>query len=420
MHRLTFDTTKTILYEEVTSYGLKVLIAPIENTEVTYGGVYVETGALRHEDKLDNTKNIQGTANYLSKVLHRTSLGDIKEKIEDYGAKYDVQIDYSSTVYSFSTVSDYKECLDLVLSLCTNMTLTESNVDEKRTEIIQELEKRTKEQYELLKNEVLNNLYFSSPIKEDVIGSEDNIKNIHLSNLKKYFSSKYTLENLTVFIVGKVDPEEMHAYLESRKLVLEKRKEVKRSEYVNKEEYGQVVKSNENLLLSNSPSSAAIGIKFLPRMELFERYGDSVFSVYELLPLLLKNCLIEKCGLNDNLKVEVYEGGEDSYLYIYLPGVNDDRTLNEIKSTLGNLAKCIKRKQLKKMQKLYFSEHIKDFASPERYFNGLVHAYENHIAYPAMVERVYSLPHKVLHAFLKDMQSWMYSVVTINKIEGKE
>ncbi|HBD06193.1 MAG TPA: hypothetical protein DCY93_02140, partial [Firmicutes bacterium] len=255
---------------------------------------------------------------------------------------------------------------------------------------------------------------------EDIIGSEDNIKNIHLSNLKKYFTSKYTLENLTVFIVGKVDPEEMHAYLESRKLVLEKRKEVKRSEYINKEEYGQIVKANENLLLSNLPSATSIGIKFLPRMELFERYGDTVFSVYELLPLLLKNCLIEKCGLNDNFKVEVKEGGEDSYLYIYLPFVDDDKMLNEIRSTLGNLAKCIKRKQLKKIQKLYFSEHIKDFASPERYFNGLIHAYENHIAYPAMVERVYSLPYKILRAFLKDMQNWMYSVVTINKKEGNE
>lgn len=260
MHKLTFDVSKTILYEEVTSSGLKVIVAPIEKTELTIGGIYVSCGGLRHEEKIDKTRVSQGCAYLLSRILNKTAAFDVKEKLKEHGALYDVDMDYSSTVYSFVTTSELKECLDLLLGQCTNFSLTDSIVENSKQEILSELEEV--KPFDIIKQEVLNNLYFSSKIKEDIKGGIEGIKDVHLSSLKKYFGNKYNIENLTLFVVGKVDIKEIDEYLKSRKLVGERKPNGKREEIVNKEEYGSVVYPSTKIKVENQKNHWHLELSF--------------------------------------------------------------------------------------------------------------------------------------------------------------
>ncbi len=417
MHKLTFDGVKTALYEEVTSYGLKVVIAPIENSEITVGGVYVATGSLRHEEKIDKTKCPQGLASYLSKIIHKATNFDVKKKLEELGAIYQVKCDYSSTVYSFVTSGEYQDALDLLLGQCTNFSLTEDVVESSKESIIKE---SMPTRNDLIRNEVLNNLYFSSHIKELDNGTIDDMKDIHLSSLKKFFLNKYVLENLTLFLVGKVDLKSIDEYLNTRKLIVDRKPVGKREDYINKEEYGQVVKPLSSLKVADFKPCLALGIKFLPRMELYERYGDNCFAIYQILPLVFSYLLEKELSVEtrDSIECELKEGGEDAYLYITIKGQYDDAFIEKIKATLMTLTKKFKRKDFKNLAKVFYAYHVKDFASPQKYFDGLVNAIENHMAYPSLIERIHSLNYKHIKAFLKDMQAWIYSFVKVNYEEN--
>lgn len=52
-------------------------------------------------------------------------------------------------------------------------------------------------------------LYFSSPLKEEIIGTEKSLQSIHLSSVKKFYEQYYSVENLTFFAVGDFDPQEV-------------------------------------------------------------------------------------------------------------------------------------------------------------------------------------------------------------------
>lgn len=419
MHKLTFDVSKTILYEEVTSSGLKVIVAPIEKTELTIGGIYVSCGGLRHEEKIDKTRVSQGCAYLLSRILNKTAAFDVKEKLKEHGALYDVDMDYSSTVYSFVTTSELKECLDLLLGQCTNFSLTDSIVENSKQEILSELEEV--KPFDIIKQEVLNNLYFSSKIKEDIKGGIEGIKDVHLSSLKKYFGNKYNIENLTLFVVGKVDIKEIDEYLKSRKLVGERKPNGKREEIVNKEEYGSVVYPSTKIKVENQKKSLAFGIKFLPRMELYERYRDNCFAFYELFPLIISRNILNYLGLpsNTDIDYELKEGGEDTYFVMNISFDYDDYALERVRTYLTSLAKKIKKKEFRYVQKIYEGERMKDFGEPFKYFKGLTRAFENHIAYPSLVERTTSISFKAFKSFLKDVQSWIYTTVEINAEDNK-
>ena len=69
MECLTFDSLKTKLYNEFTSYGLRVICCPIEGCQETYAGIQVETGTYRHELMIDKTRIPQGTALLLKDLL---------------------------------------------------------------------------------------------------------------------------------------------------------------------------------------------------------------------------------------------------------------------------------------------------------------------------------------------------------------
>ena len=76
MECLTFDSLKTKLYNEFTSYGLRVICCPIEGCQETYAGIQVETGTYRHELMIDKTRIPQGTALLLKDLLFFTPKGN--------------------------------------------------------------------------------------------------------------------------------------------------------------------------------------------------------------------------------------------------------------------------------------------------------------------------------------------------------
>lgn len=429
MRKITFEQVKSDLYEEITEQGLKVLVAPLEGCSSVYAGIYVETGAFRHEEMIGKTRIPAGIAHFMEHMLFHTVQGSAMSRFEELGASSNAYTTHSYTAFYFSTTEeDYQKPLDQLLAMTSNLTFTEEEVDSEREIILAELDQDLSDPSVLLTEEVKNNLYLDSPIKDSILGTAKSIKDIHLSNLKKYFLYHYDLSNMTLIVTGHVQPEEIHALLEARKFtnktLSEKLKEeVKLLRY--REEYGQVHYPFTTRPGAYDTKTLGLGIKFLPRMELYERYGDDLFAIYELLPQLLfgnASAFIER---QDKLEttfgaedIILDEGAEDALLYLSFASEKPEELQFELKNYLSTLHKKVKSKDFRLLKRSYIGRATAELAKPDELFFNLLEGYANHLAYPALVERISSLSFKVMKAFLKDMESWPYAMALLTKKEG--
>lgn len=428
MRKITFEQIRSDLYEEITAQGLKVLVAPVAGSPTVYAGVYADSGAFRHEEAVGKTRIPLGIAHFLEHMLFHTVRGNAMTEFERLGAATNAYTTYSYTAFYFSTTEDYRPPLDLLLAMTTNLTFTDEEIDREREIILSELDQDLSDPSVILADEVKSNLFLDSPLKDSILGTARSIRDIHLSNLRKYFQNHFDLQQLTLIVVGDVDPEEIHQILESRKFTNHFRSEGQKAEDVKplryREEYGQVRRPYSTVAGAYDTPVLGLGIKFLPRMELYERYGDDLFAIYELLPQLLfgpasafiarQEKLETTAGAEDNA---LDEGAEDAFLYISFATEKPDELEFELKNYLGNLHKKIKAQDLRLLKRCAAGRSVAEAAKPDELFFSLLEAYANHVAYPALAERVSSLSYKTVKAFLKDMETWPRASALLTKKE---
>ena len=175
MECLTFDSLKTKLYNEFTSYGLRVICCPIEGCQETYAGIQVETGTYRHELMIDKTRIPQGTALLLKDLLFFTPKGNAKDVFKKVGAELDSFIDHSATVFYFNTKEDYKKPLDLLLTLVTNLSFKEEDVEIEKNKIFAEQKSIDTNLNKKMIKALRESLYLSSPMREDPLSNIDHV-----------------------------------------------------------------------------------------------------------------------------------------------------------------------------------------------------------------------------------------------------
>ena len=63
----------------------------------------------------------------------------------------------------------------------------------------------------------LANLYPSTPLATDIVGSEESISQINLTNLQENFTRFYKPVNMSLFLVGNFDVERVQDYFEKKR-----------------------------------------------------------------------------------------------------------------------------------------------------------------------------------------------------------
>lgn len=419
MHSIKFEDLRLELLEEITDEGLKVLVAPIANTEEVFCGIHVATGSYRHEENIDKVKVPMGIAKLLERLLFVTPKGPAEDIFAKYGSLASAKTGYSSTVYYFKNeAGSYTDSLDLLLTMVTNLSCLEDDISREKDRLLALSKEEEIQPENKVAAEILQNLYFKSSIREPIYGTEDSLKTIHLSNIRKYFQEKYVINNLTLIIAGNVSAESVHEFLISRKLTT-KRYQDPTDPVPNFEEYGKVVKPYSNLASNSDEQYLGLGLKFLPRMELFTRYGDDLFAIYEILETAVFgktsqfNARINKLGLGTIVETRLLEGGEDASLIATYRTSNPAALKRELELYLTVLHKKVKKNDVKLIKRAYSGVGLANTSSAEKYFLALADAFDNHVAYPALIERTSRLANKSLVRFLKDMETWCYTFVSI-------
>ena len=255
-----YPAVKEMIYRTRLSNGLTVALLPKKEFKEVYGSVTVQFGSidtLVTEIDGDVKKYPAGIAHFLEhKLFEREDSSDLMSAFTSLGADSNAFTSFTRTNYLFSATDYLLENLDLLDELVTSANFTEDSILREQDIIQQEREMYQDDPDSCLFFSTLANLYPGTPLATDIVGSEESISKINLTNLQENFTSFYKPVNMSLFLVGNFDVELVQGYFERKEL-----KDLDVQEVVREKLLLQPVKQTDSMRMEVSSPKLAIGVR---------------------------------------------------------------------------------------------------------------------------------------------------------------
>ena len=255
-----YPAVKEMVYRTRLSNGLTVALLPKKEFKEVYGSVTVQFGSvdtLVTEVDGDVNEYPGGIAHFLEhKLFEREDASDLMSAFTSLGADSNAFTSFTKTNYLFSATDHFLENLDLLDELVTSAQFTEDSILREQDIIQQEREMYQDDPDSCLFFSTLANLYPGTPLATDIVGSEESISQINLTNLQENFTRFYKPVNMSLFFVGNFDVERVQDYFESKEL-----KDLDVQEVVREKLVLQDVKQTDSMRMEVSSPKLAIGIR---------------------------------------------------------------------------------------------------------------------------------------------------------------
>ena len=255
-----YPAVKEMVYRTRLANGLTVALLPKKEFKEVYGSVTVQFGSvdtLVTEVDGDVKQYPAGIAHFLEhKLFEREDSSDLMSAFTSLGADSNAFTSFTKTSYLFSATDHFLENLDLLDELVTSAHFTEDSILREQDIIQQEREMYQDDPDSCLFFSTLANLYPSTPLATDIVGSEESISQINLTNLQENFTRFYKPVNMSLFLVGNFDVELVQGYFERKE-----RKDLDVQEVVREKFVLQAVKQTDSMRMEVSSPKLAIGIR---------------------------------------------------------------------------------------------------------------------------------------------------------------
>ena len=255
-----YPAVKEMVYRTRLSNGLTVALLPKKEFKEVYGSVTVQFGSVDTlVTEVDGyvKEYPAGIAHFLEhKLFEREDASDLMSAFTSLGADSNAFTSFTKTNYLFSATDHFLENLELLDELVTSAHFTEDSILREQDIIQQEREMYQDDPDSCLFFSTLANLYPGTPLATDIVGSEESISRINLTNLQETFTNFYKPVNMFLFLVGNFDVERVQDYFERKKLEDSDVQEVTREKFVL-----QAVKQTDSMRMELSSPKLAIGIR---------------------------------------------------------------------------------------------------------------------------------------------------------------
>ena len=255
-----YPAVKEMVYRTRLSNGLTVALLPKKEFKEIYGSVTVQFGSvdtLVTEVDGDVKHYPAGIAHFLEhKLFEREDSSDLMSAFTSLGADSNAFTSFTKTSYLFSATDHFLENLDLLDELVTSAHFTEDSILREQDIIQQEREMYQDDPDSCLFFSTLANLYPGTPLATDIVGSEESISKINLTNLKDNFTRFYKPVNMSLFLVGNFEVEQVQDYFERKEL-----KDLDVQEVVREKIVLQDVKQTDSMRMEVFSPKLAIGIR---------------------------------------------------------------------------------------------------------------------------------------------------------------
>lgn len=255
-----YPAVKEMVYRTRLANGLTVALLPKKEFKEVYGSVTVQFGSidtLVTEVDGDVKQYHGGIAHFLEhKLFEREDSSDLMSAFTSLGADSNAFTSFTKTNYLFSATDYFLENLYLLDELVTSAHFTEASILTEQDIIQQEREMYQDDPDSCLFFSTLANLYPGTPLATDIVGSEESISQINLTNLQENFTKFYKPVNMSLFLVGNFDVERVQDYFESKELKDSDFQEVAREKL-----FLQPVKPTDSMRMEVSSPKLAIGVR---------------------------------------------------------------------------------------------------------------------------------------------------------------
>lgn len=255
-----YPAVKEMVYRTRLSNGLTVALLPKKEFKEVYGSVTVQFGSvdtLVTEVDGDVKEYPGGIAHFLEhKLFEREDASDLISAFTSLGADSNAFTSFTKTSYLFSATDHLLENVDLLDELVTSAHFTEDSILREQDIIQQEREMYQDDPDSCLFFSTLANLYPGTPLATDIVGSEESISQINLTNLQENFTRFYKPVNMSLFLVGNFDVDQVQDYFERKELEELDVQEVAREKFVLKD-----VKQTDSMRMEVSSPKLAIGVR---------------------------------------------------------------------------------------------------------------------------------------------------------------
>ncbi|KNF09932.1 M16 family peptidase [Gottschalkia purinilytica] len=195
----------------------------------------------------------QGIAHFLEHKLFEEPNGNIFDEFSKLGSYVNAYTTFNQTAYLFSCTDKFYENLELLVKFVQNPYFTDENVEKEKGIIEQEIRMYQDTPGWRLYSNCLSGMYVKHPVKIDIAGTVESIRQINKELLYKCYNTFYHPSNMVLVIVGDIDINKALDIIEKNQNIKENTsKEIKR---VYEEEPKEI---NEEIIEESSSISTPI------------------------------------------------------------------------------------------------------------------------------------------------------------------
>ena len=213
------EATGETLYHTRHSSGLGIYIIPKKDYSQTYAIFGTHYGSVDSEfivpGETEVTSVPDGIAHYLEhKMFDQPDGSNVFDKFAKYGGSANAFTSFNMTAYLVSCTSNVEENLETLLDYVQSPYYTDETVQKEQGIIGQEINMYDDSGSWKVYFNFLGCLYRNHPVKKEIAGTIESISHITPDYLYKCYNTFYNLSNMSIVVVGNVDPDRIADVIE--------------------------------------------------------------------------------------------------------------------------------------------------------------------------------------------------------------
>ncbi len=353
-------------YIEKLENGMTVIIIPKNTTNKKYVIWGVNFGSIDNHFKVNGEEIYipDGVAHFLEhKMFEQENGTNSLDKLMALGIDANAYTTNDHTAYLFECTEHFYEGLDELMNYVQNPYFTDENVEKEKGIISQEIRMYDDDPGWQLYMSVLDCLYKENPIKIDIAGTVDSIKEINKDTLYKCYNTFYAPNNMTLVVCGDFEPKDI---LEQIKCRITKNSLDEKIERIYPTSNEKINKKNIEREMNVSMPLFAIGFKDIKGM------NDEIIKKHIAIEILL-NMLV---GESSNLYKELYDAGtlleepdmdyefSKQYAHVVISGQSErpDDVYNKLKDEIEKYIKNgLDSKHFERIKKKVYGDYVVEY-----------------------------------------------------------
>ena len=364
---------KEKLYIEKLENGLTIMIMPKHETSKKYIMWATNYGSLDNKfiapGESSETEVPEGIAHYLEhKMFEQKNGTNSLDTLTALGVEANAYTTTNHTAYLFECTNNFYPALDELMDYVQNPYFTDENVEKEKGIISQEIMMYNDyPEWEVYMN-AIRCMYKENPIKIDVAGTVESIKQINKELLYKCYNTFYNLNNMAMCVVGDFEPDKL--LKEIKKRIIKKDKNNGPIERIIPKEPNQIVKKEIEKTMEVSQPLFVIGIKDVEFNKIQEE--EELIKKHIAIEILLNMLL----GKSSNVYKTLYEQGlimaepyleyefEKTYAHIAITGKssNPKKVLDLLQKEIERIKQeGLEDEHFNRIKNMIYGAYIKEY-----------------------------------------------------------